>query len=166
MLFNSIEFIFAFLPLVYAVFWLLPSAQSRYVWLTISGYVFYGWWDPRFVLLMAFSTLVSFGAGLGMLRTPVGSRERKLFLVVPIMFDLLLLAFFKYTNFALDTFRSVSGFAGIDVAVPHLNIILPIGISFYTFHTISTSSMRTVERSRPRATCGSLRPTFPCSRNL
>lgn len=137
MLFNSIEFIFAFLPIVYAVFWLLPNAQSRYVWLTISGYVFYGWWDPRFVLLMAFSTLVSFGAGLGMLRSAIGSRERKWFLIIPIAVDLLLLGFFKYTNFALDTIRSVSGIAGADIAVPHLNIILPIGISFYTFHTIS-----------------------------
>jgi alginate O-acetyltransferase complex protein AlgI len=137
MLFNSIEFIFAFLPIVYGVFWFLPNAQARYVWLTISGYVFYGWWDPRFVLLMAFSTLVSFGAGLGMLRTEVGSRERKLFLVIPITVDLLLLGFFKYTNFALETVRSVSGLVGTDIAVPHLNIILPIGISFYTFHTIS-----------------------------
>lgn len=137
MLFNSIEFIFAFLPIVYSVFWLLPNAKRRYVWLTIAGYVFYGWWDPRFVVLMAFSTLVSFGAGLGMLRTAVGSRERKWFLVIPIAVDLLLLGFFKYTNFALDTVRAVSGMLGADVSVPHLDIILPIGISFYTFHTIS-----------------------------
>ena len=137
MLFNSIEFIFAFLPLAYVVFWALPSAQPRYVWLTITGYVFYGWWDPRFCLLMAFSTLVSYTAGLGILRSPVGSRARKLYLVVPITVDLALLGFFKYTNFALDTVRSVSSIAGVDIAVPHLNIILPIGISFYTFHTIS-----------------------------
>ena len=137
MLFNSIEFIFAFLPLAYVVFWALPNAQPRYVWLTITGYVFYGWWDPRFCLLMAFSTLVSYSAGLGILRSPVGSRARKLYLVVPITVDLALLGFFKYTNFALDTVRSVSSIAGVDIAVPHLNIILPIGISFYTFHTIS-----------------------------
>lgn len=137
MLFNSLEFIFAFLPIAYAVFWLLPSASARYVWLTVCGYVFYGWWDPRFCLLMAFSTLVSFSAGLGMLRSPVGSRARKAYLVVPITVDLALLGFFKYTNFALDTARSVASVAGVDLHVPHLNIILPIGISFYTFHTIS-----------------------------
>ncbi|MCA0375103.1 MAG: hypothetical protein LCH84_05510 [Gemmatimonadetes bacterium] len=137
MLFNSIEFIFAFLPIAYVVFWALPGARPRYVWLTITGYVFYGWWDPRFCLLMAFSTLVSFTAGLGMLNTPVGSPRRKLFLVVPIAVDLALLGFFKYTNFALDTVRSVTSVFGMDVQVPHLNIILPIGISFYTFHTIS-----------------------------
>jgi len=86
---------------------------------------------------MAFSTLVSFCAGLGMLKHPVGSRSRKLYLVVPITVDLALLGFFKYTNFTLDTVRSVTGLAGVDIAVPHLDIILPIGISFYTFHTIS-----------------------------
>lgn len=137
MLFNSIEFIFAFLPIAYVVFWLLPNARSRYVWLTITGYVFYGWWDPRFCLLMAFSTLVSFSAGLGILKSPKGSRARKAYLVIPISVDLALLGFFKYTNFALDSVRSVASVAGIDIAVPHLNIILPIGISFYTFHTIS-----------------------------
>jgi alginate O-acetyltransferase complex protein AlgI len=137
MLFNSIEFIFAFLPLAYVVFWSLPSAKSRYIWLTITGYVFYGWWDPRFCLLMAFSTLVSYVAGLGMLRSPMGSRQRKMYLVVPIAVDLALLGFFKYTNFALDTVRSVSTLAGTPIDVPHLDIILPIGISFYTFHTIS-----------------------------
>lgn len=137
MLFNSIEFIFAFLPIAYAVFWSLQTANARYIWLTVTGYVFYGWWDPRFCLLMAFSTLVSYVAGLGMLRSPIGSRQRKLYLVVPITVDLALLGFFKYTNFALDTVRSLSTVAGTPIDVPHLNIILPIGISFYTFHTIS-----------------------------
>ncbi|MCE2901955.1 MAG: MBOAT family O-acyltransferase [Gemmatimonas sp.] len=137
MLFNSIEFLFAFLPIAYLVFWGLPNAKARYVWLTITGYVFYGWWDPRFVLLMAFSTLVSYVAGLGILRSPVGSRARTMYLAVPITVDLALLGFFKYTNFALDTVRSVSTAAGAPIPVPHLDIVLPIGISFYTFHTIS-----------------------------
>ena len=65
MLFNSFVFLLLFLPVTYVVFWSLRTARSRYVWLTISGYVFYGYWDPRFCLLMAFSTLVSFAAGLG-----------------------------------------------------------------------------------------------------
>jgi len=137
MLFNSLEFIFAFLPLTYAVFWLLPSTQLRYIWLTVAGYVFYGWWDPRFCLLMAFSTMESYVAGLGMLRHPFGSAARKRFLVIPITIDLCLLGFFKYTNFALDTVQSATTLLGVPVTIPHLNIILPIGISFYTFHTIS-----------------------------
>ncbi len=137
MLFNSLEFIFAFLPITYAVFWLLPGAQARYVWLTITGYVFYGWWDPRFCLLMAFSTLVSYLAGIAMLRFPPGTRMRKWCMIAPITVDLALLAFFKYANFGLGTIRSLAGIVGVDARIPHLEIILPIGISFYTFHTIS-----------------------------
>ncbi len=94
MLFNSLEFIFGFLPIVFVVFWLLRTTQSRYIWLTIAGYVFYGWWDARFCGLMAFSTLISYSAGLGMLRSAVGSRQRKLCLVIPITVDLALLGFF------------------------------------------------------------------------
>ena len=60
MLFNSAIFLFAFLPVTYLVFWRLRAKSSRYVWLTLTGYVFYGYWDPRFCLLMAFSTLVSY----------------------------------------------------------------------------------------------------------
>ena len=136
MLFNSFVFLFAFLPITYLVFWSLRTARSRYVWLTVTGYVFYGWWDARFCLLMAFSTLVSFTAGLGFLRWK-DERHRKLCLVVPITVDLLLLGFFKYANFLTDTVARLLHTVGIPAAPPHLNIILPIGISFYTFHTIT-----------------------------
>ena len=136
MLFNSFVFLILFLPVTYVVFWLLRTARARYVWLTLTGYVFYGYWDPRFCLLMAFSTLVSFTAGLGFLRWQ-DRRHRRLCLVVPITVDLLLLGFFKYANFSADSFRAIVHWMGADVHVPHLNIILPVGISFYTFHTIS-----------------------------
>ena len=136
MLFNSYVFIFVFLPVAYAVFWMLRTARSRYVWLTLTGYLFYSYWNPWFCFLMAFSTLVSYGAGLGMLRWS-DPRRRRLCLIVPITVDLLLLGFFKYANFGLDTARSVFHVFGTEVALPHLNVILPIGISFYTFHTIS-----------------------------
>src|SRR5678815_3795590 len=137
MLFNSFVFLFAFLPVTYLVFWSLRSARARYIWLTLTGYVFYGYWDPRFTLLMAFSTLVSFAAGLGFLRWDHDERKRKLCLWVPIAVDLSLLGFFKYADFTFDSFRSLAHLAGADIQVPHLDIILPIGISFYTFHTIS-----------------------------
>src|SRR4051812_7129743 len=136
MLFNSVIFIFVFLPIAYGVFWTLRSSTARYVWLTLTGYVFYGYWDARFCLLMAFSTLVSYTAGLGFLRWS-DSRRRKACLVVPIVIDLSMLAFFKYADLGMQTARSIFHLAGIDVRVPHLNIILPIGISFYTFHTIT-----------------------------
>jgi alginate O-acetyltransferase complex protein AlgI len=136
MLFNSFIFLFAFLPVTYAVFWMLRGAQSRYVWLTMTGYTFYGYWDPRFCLLMAFSTLVSYLAGLGFLGWS-SPRARKLCLIVPITIDLALLAFFKYANFGMATAREAVRLFGTDVHVPHLDIILPVGISFYTFHTIT-----------------------------
>jgi alginate O-acetyltransferase complex protein AlgI len=136
MLFNSFIFIFVFLPITYVVFWALRNTTSRYVWLTLTGYVFYGYWDARFCLLMAFSTLVSYFAGLGFLRW-TDPRHRKLCLVVPITVDLALLGFFKYANFGLQTTSGLLHLAGYDVNLAHLNIVLPIGISFYTFHTIS-----------------------------
>lgn len=143
MLFNSLIFLLLFLPITYAVFWLLKSASSRYVWLTITGYIFYGYWDPRFCLLMAFSTMVSFTAGLGFLKftTP---RARKLCLVIPITVDLLLLGFFKYASFFLknvvELFNSVVNWTHVvdwNYIPPPLDIVLPVGISFYTFHTIT-----------------------------
>lgn len=137
MLFNSFVFLLGFLPITYLVFWYLRSSQSRYVWLTITGYVFYGYWDPRFCLLMAFSTLVSFFAGLGFRKWDHDERKRKMCLWIPITVDLALLGFFKYANFALETTQDVANLFGWDISVHHYNIILPIGISFYTFHTIS-----------------------------
>lgn len=136
MLFNSAVFLFAFLPVTYLVFWLLRTAQSRYVWLAVTGYVFYGYWNPRFCLLMAFSTAVSYLAGLGFLKY-TEPRARRLLLVVPIAVDLSLLAFFKYAGFAERSVASVLHAVGVDVQLPGLDIILPVGISFYTFHTIT-----------------------------
>ncbi|MCS7045230.1 MAG: MBOAT family protein [Gemmataceae bacterium] len=136
MLFNSLVFIFLFLPVTYAVFWMLRTAQARYVWLTATGYVFYGYWDARFCLLMAFSTLVSYFAGLGFLHWQ-SARARKLCLVVPITIDLLLLGFFKYVNFLLEIVFDAAHLAGWTGRAPHLDIVLPVGISFYTFHTIT-----------------------------
>jgi alginate O-acetyltransferase complex protein AlgI len=137
MLFNSVIFLFAFLPVCYAVFWMLRSTQSRYIWLAVTGYVFYAYWDARFCLLMLFSTAVSYFAGLGMLKWDDDPRRRKLCMVLPIVVDLLLLAFFKYTNFFLDTVADVTRAFGGTPPIRHLDVILPIGISFYTFHTIS-----------------------------
>jgi alginate O-acetyltransferase complex protein AlgI len=136
MLFNSFVFLFAFLPVTYSVFWLLRSARARYAWLAVTGYVFYGYWNPWFCILMGFSTVVSFLAGLGFLRWS-DHRHRRVCLVVPIVTDLCLLGFFKYANFGLESARDILGLLGSKVWVPQYNIILPIGISFYTFHTIS-----------------------------
>ncbi|HEY9716846.1 MAG TPA: MBOAT family O-acyltransferase [Trichormus sp.] len=136
MLFNSTKFLFFFLPVAYLVFWCLRTKQQRYIWLTITGYVFYSAWNYKFCALMAFSTIVSFLAGLGFLRFDSGL-ARRLCLVLPITIDLLLLGFFKYANFGAQTVNAVSDVLGLHVSLPAIDVILPIGISFYTFHTIS-----------------------------
>jgi alginate O-acetyltransferase complex protein AlgI len=136
MLFNSFIFLGVFLPITYAVFWLLGTAKARYVWLTVTGYVFYGYWDPRFCLLMAASTLVSYTAGLGFLRWS-DPRHRKLCLVVPITVDLALLGFFKYGGFVIESVGRVIQALGAGVRIPPWEVVLPVGISFYTFHTIT-----------------------------
>jgi alginate O-acetyltransferase complex protein AlgI len=136
MLFNSAVFLFAFLPVTYAVFWALRTKRARYVWLAVTGYVFYGYWNPWFCLLMLFSTLVSYGAGLGFLRWGDRPRARRALLVAPIAVDLALLAYFKYADFAVSTLNWATAWAGRP-PLAALGILLPVGISFYTFHTIS-----------------------------
>jgi alginate O-acetyltransferase complex protein AlgI len=148
MLFNSFVFLFAFLPITYGVFWMLRSTQQRYVWLAITGYVFYSWWNPWFCLLMAFTTLVSFLAGLAMLRFP-DPYSKKIALTVAIVVDLSMLGFFKYAGFGIETAQWLLDVLGTGLKLPvdfllptgdrlkFSEIILPIGISFYIFHTIS-----------------------------
>ena len=135
MLFNSIRFLFFFFPIVYFVFWTRRTENERYIWLTIAGYVFYGSWNYKFCALMAFSTIVSFVSGLAMLKFE--GRWRKVFLVVPITIDLLLLGFFKYYDFGLNSALVVANWLKWPIHAHPLNILLPIGISFYTFHTIT-----------------------------
>lgn len=137
MLFNSEIFLFLFLPIAYVVFWLLRTKRQRYVWLAITGYLFYAGWDWKFCFLMLFSTIVSYTTGLLLLREDWTERQRRYVLVVPVTVDLLLLGFFKYANFTLSSLAGLSALFGHSVPVRHLDIVLPIGISFYTFHTIS-----------------------------
>jgi len=135
MLFNSRVFLFLFLPAVYFVFWRLTNKNQRYAWLAVTGYVFYGFWDYRFCSLMLFSTLVSYFAAIRLHLAPPD--KRKLYLIAPILVDLLLLAVFKYAGFAADSLRGLAHLFQIPLNVPYIHIILPIGISFYTFHTIT-----------------------------
>ena len=136
MLFNSLPFLYLFLPVTYLVFWKLHTKVQRYVWLTITGYIFNSFWNPKFCLLMAVSTLVSYGAGLGFLRWK-DARRRRLCLVFPIVFDLALLGTFKYANFALSSGNWLLQSVHSNLRAPSFDIVLPIGISFYTFHTIT-----------------------------
>ncbi len=132
MVFNSNIFLFVFLPIVFTLFWLAQTKQQRYVLLTVSGFVFYGYWNWHFVFLLLFSSLFSFLVALRIDAAEFSSR-RRFWVVLSVSVDLAILGFFKYYNFAVDSIHTVIP----SVAMPVLNVILPVGISFYTFHTIS-----------------------------
>jgi D-alanyl-lipoteichoic acid acyltransferase DltB (MBOAT superfamily) len=101
-----------------------------------SSYVFYGWWDWRFLSLILFSTIVDYTVGRN-LRVEKKQTKRKIFLWTSILVNLGFLGFFKYYNFFLDNFITAFSFFGTEIKANSLNIILPVGISFYTFQTLS-----------------------------
>lgn len=136
MLFNSHVFIFAFLPVAVTGWWMLRRQDARLIWLTLMSYLFYAYWDWRFVSLMLVSTVIDYTAGLGISRSDVPS-VRKRWLVASLVANLGLLGFFKYSGFFLASVAAVCRAAGLDWAVPTLSIILPAGISFYTFQSMS-----------------------------
>jgi alginate O-acetyltransferase complex protein AlgI len=139
MLFNSIDFLF-FLPVVFILFWVAnrKSLKLQNLVTVVASYVFYGWWDWRFLSLIFFSTLVDFSIGLR-LNYENNPLKRKLLLWLSIAVNLGFLGFFKYYNFFLDNFHSAFSFCGYEITASSLNIILPVGISFYTFQTLSYS---------------------------
>ena len=141
MLFNSFEF-FVFLPLVLLIFWAIPNEKTRIKnsWLLLSSYVFYGWWDWRFLSLIFVSTVVDFMVGRLIYKKQALRNNKKVLLWVSIAFNVGLLGFFKYYNFFIDSFIDTFSFFGHSMSHPWtLNIILPVGISFYTFQTMSYS---------------------------
>jgi alginate O-acetyltransferase complex protein AlgI len=139
MIFNSLDFA-VFLPIVFILYWFGCDRHIKLqnLLIVIASYVFYGWWDWRFLSLIVFSTLVDYGVGLG-LSKQIDSKKRKLLLALSIMVNLGLLGFFKYYNFFLDSFIHSFSFFGMTINANSLNVILPVGISFYTFQTLSYS---------------------------
>jgi len=138
-LFNSLEFAL-FLPLVFLIYWYLFHQKLRLqnFFILIVSYVFYGWWDWKFLTLIFFSSLVDYSIGIALNKyeKPI---TRKLLLWLSVGFNLGLLGFFKYYNFFIDNFISAFTFFGNPISINSLNIILPVGISFYTFQTLSYS---------------------------
>src|SRR5215210_6700786 len=120
MIFNSLSFLFLFFPLTYFGFWQLQTKQERYRWLTLTGYAFYSFWDIRFCALMLFSTIVSYVAGLGMLRWDDHPSRRRLCMIAAVAMDLSLLGFFKYANFGLENVAGLARLLGYDVTPPAL----------------------------------------------
>jgi alginate O-acetyltransferase complex protein AlgI len=135
-LFTSQIFLFAFLPLVLVGWWTLPRPGLRLAFLAGASYVFYGWWDWRFVPLMLASTTVDFIAG-HMIAGTEDERARKAFLAGALTINLALLGIFKYAGFFLDSGNGIGAALGLGKPFPLLHLILPIGISFYTFNSMS-----------------------------
>jgi len=137
MLFNSISFLL-FLPVVFIIFWFLlkKSHTGQNILILVASYVFYGWWDYRFLFLILASTVVDYAVGL--LMTHKNSKaSRRTLLYISIFFNLGLLAVFKYFNFFIDNFNIAFQAIGFQSNISSLEIILPVGISFYTFQTLS-----------------------------
>ena len=139
MLFNSIDFAI-FLPIVFILYWFLTNKNLKLqnLLIVVASYLFYGWWDYRFLLLILFSTIVDYSVGIGLLKQE-DKTKRKILLGTSILVNLGFLGFFKYYNFFLDNFITAFSFFGTEIKANSLNIILPVGISFYTFQTLSYS---------------------------
>jgi len=137
MLFNSIDFAI-FLPIVFILYWLVSNRNLKIqnTLIVVASYFFYGWWDWRFLSLIFFSTIVDFTVGLGLSKEE-NRRKRRLLLWTSILINLGFLSFFKYYNFFLDNFIAAFSLFGTEIKANSLNIVLPVGISFYTFQTMS-----------------------------
>lgn len=136
MLFNSIDFAI-FFPIAFIAYWIVASKKNaRNIFLIIASYIFYGWWDWRFLLLIAFSSLVDFMVGKA-IHKATSNKRRKYLLCTSLVVNLGFLAYFKYFNFFVESFVDAFRLFGSELSSPALDIILPVGISFYTFQTLS-----------------------------
>jgi alginate O-acetyltransferase complex protein AlgI len=137
MLFNSIDFAI-FLPIVFFLYWFVTKKNLKLqnLLIVVASYAFYGWWDWRFLSLILFSSIIDYSIGRILLNEENLSK-RKVLLWISIIVNLGFLGFFKYYNFFLDNFVTAFSFFGTPINAQGLNIILPVGISFYTFQTLS-----------------------------
>ena len=140
MLFNSLEYLI-FLPIVFCLYWFVfqKNLKIQNLLLLISSYIFYGWWDWRFLSLIFLSTLVDYFVGLK-IHSSGDKKTKRFYLWVSILFNLGLLGFFKYFNFFIDSWIDLLSTFGYEhQSTWTLKVILPVGISFYTFQTMSYS---------------------------
>ena len=137
MLFNSIEFAI-FLPIVFLLYWFVFQKNLRWqnLFIVFVSYIFYGWWDWRFLFLIVFSTMQDFAVSYWMSKEE-NEGKRKLLLAVSVVTNLGFLGFFKYYNFFVENFITAFTFLGVRPNIHTMNILLPVGISFYTFQTLS-----------------------------
>ncbi len=137
MLFNSIEFAI-FLPAVFIIYWLIPDYKFKLqnIWLLFASYFFYGWWDWRFLILLICLTMINYFIGLGISGTEKKA-SRKAYLIAGLVLDIGILCIFKYFNFFISSFLDLLSLFGYSHSWSSLRIILPLGISFYVFLSLS-----------------------------
>jgi len=137
MLFNSIDFAI-FLPVIFLIYWFIVNKNLtlQNLMILMASYVFYGWWDWRFLSLIFISSMTDYAIGLGLNKSK-SKKKRKLLLSISLLINVGLLGFFKYFNFFIDSFIDLFTTFGFSINSRSLNIILPVGISFYTFQTLS-----------------------------
>jgi D-alanyl-lipoteichoic acid acyltransferase DltB (MBOAT superfamily) len=137
MLFNSISFVI-FFPIVFLLYWFATKGKrkSQNWMLLTASYYFYACWDYRFLFLLIFSTLLDYYTGIK-IHDAANLRSRKIWLWISIGINLGFLGFFKYYNFFVTSFAEALASLGLQANVSTLNVILPVGISFYTFHGLS-----------------------------
>lgn len=137
MLFNSLEFLI-YLPIVFLLYWLaFKRLKFQNAFVVVASYIFYGWWDWTFLILIFITTLFSFLSGIGIECTE--GKWKKIILWANIILNLGILGLFKYYNFFSENFRLMFESIGIHLDWVTLNLILPVGISFYTFQALSYS---------------------------
>ena len=141
MLLNSYSFLLIFLPVVVVLYWVIPRGYARLLFLIAASLLFYGLWDWRYVPLLLATTLADWAAGRLMARREgaegAAARRRKLILIVAVAINLGFLGYFKYRGFFVDSLDGIFKMVGAGKPLPALRILLPIGISFYTFAGIS-----------------------------
>lgn len=142
MLFNSLEFLI-FFPIVIFIYYIIPW-RVKYLWLLVASYYFYMCWNAKYALLMFFSTIVTYASGLIIERIKsclveeiYKIRFKKLVVALSFILNLGILFYFKYCNFALHTLQQVFCLIHIELNIPVFDVILPVGISFYTFQALS-----------------------------
>lgn len=137
MLFNSIDFAI-FLPIVFLIYWFGTGKSKRIqnIFVLIASYVFYGWWDWRFLSLLFLATLIDYVVGIQLGKSE-DKKIRKFLIAFSITLNLSMLGIFKYFNFFIDNFVTAFSFFGVQINPVHIDVILPVGISFYTFQTMS-----------------------------
>ncbi|MBQ9555535.1 MAG: MBOAT family protein [Muribaculaceae bacterium] len=139
MLFNSFTFMI-FLPVVFLLYWFVfKGLKWQNLLILVASYIFYGWWDWRFLILIAITSLSSFLSGLMIQRYEGNRKAQKAVSAVNIIINLGILALFKYFGFFMESLNALLGSVGITMDWPTVNIILPVGISFYTFQALSYS---------------------------